>query len=1087
MTRYLMLIFVACAVSATFVAGARPAAALENLLLNPSFDADANGDGVADGWFGEIHSQEGAQGSFGLDNSVRHFGAASQRLDHSSANAAWVRVSQQPIPARPGASYVWRFWARGDCQIAAIIYEFRKGGLDYLTNTLFSGPAPADWQPITATFRASADADYFKLSLIAAGKGSVWFDNAYLAQVNELPYLTVRRTASPPRVDGRLDDPAWQSAATATDFMTLNGNGQLAAAATAAMAAFDDNALYIAFRCAEPDPSRLRREAKADGPEIWSDDRVEVFITPDPAQGHIHAGVSAAGFKCFESAANDRWNASWHGSPRWQWETPAWEAAAVVGQSEWTAEMRIPLAALAAAAGRGRTWGANFCRARLAGEPAKYSTWSYVPGLQFGRPERFGSLVFAAPAMQPPQMVRRDAAWMPPLPVIIPQPVSVRWREGVFRPDRDTRIIIADEKQRVGAKMLAADLAGRFRLRAPIVMADRAAGRGCIHLGVGAAFSPNPAPAESYRLEVRPDRVVIVGADDRGAFYGVQTLRQMLQADGAGQPLVPACEIEDRPSMPWRGWHMASPAAANLDLYRDVVDLLALLKYNTIVWEVDANFQYSSHPDISSPAAPTPAQLAALVAYAKERHFEVIPQLATFAHFDYVLQHPNYKHLAESQKTTKGWQSLFNYCPSNPQTYDLVFALMDELIEVFKPRYFHIGHDEARFDDIGVCERCRATDPWVLWAQDLNKLHAYLAAKGIRTLMWGDQFLEKDNGGPSFFTARATDMVPKDIIICDWHYGAGYDYASTLGYFAQHGFQALGCPWFDLDNVYGFAGAVKQQAALGFLGTTWYGVDSSVAAVPHIAAAWVIGAENAWSTGHPPIDKITYAPIPAFNHLWRLSPRRPARRFELVDLAPYCNESLVDSDRRDGWMGEGAGCDLRALPAGVQWIGNYPFSILRHETSSDASCVMLSDQTELGKHYPAAMRAIAVGRRASALLFLHTCAIPARRNRELYDPEGVNPSAVGRYVVRYADGEEREIPLLYQATIADFDSQLGFVQAQELWRGRTHSGALATLGVLRWENPRPQVEIESLDFISAEAQVRPALLAVTLEPARDQP
>ncbi|UCH34168.1 MAG: family 20 glycosylhydrolase [Armatimonadota bacterium] len=1076
MQRYISSLLIAAAVTAA-VAVAAPASALQNLFANPSFDVDEDADGLADGWIREIHTKEDAQGALAIDPTVRRDGAASQRIEHASDNAAWVRVSQQPIPARPGATYRFSAWLRGDCPVSIIVYEFRKSGLDYLSSTLFHETAPAEWEQRTATFSATPDADFFKVSLITAGKGTAWFDDASLVQIAEMPYLRVAHVATPPRIDGRLDDQAWHGAQAAADFMILGGQGELAPVATTAMAAFDDDALYVAFRCAEPDVSNLRLSASS----IWGDDRVEVFLAREGTPGYTHLGVTPKGLKGQERVLDTRWNTSWYAPPSARPEMAEWQAAASVGESEWTAEMRVPFAALGGALRPAENWSANFCRTRLAGGEEEYSTWSYVPGDRFARLDRFGGLVLAMPPAGPPRMVRRDARWMPPLPIVIPRPVSLRWGEGLFRPGARTRIVIAHQSQRVGADMLAADLAGRFGLRARVIVSNRTPRRDAVQIRVAAAGAGNQP--ESYQLRVTPDLVTITGADDRGAFYGIQTLRQLLQADGAGQAFVRACEVLDRPSLPWRGWHRSSPSAADLDLYREVVDLLALLKFNTIVWEVDGNLRYASRPDIGPASAPTPKQLAALVAYAKERHFEVIPQLATFAHFGYVLGNPNYRHLAESQETTKGFRSLFNYCPSNPETYEVAFDLMDELIDVFQPSYFHIGHDEASFDDIGVCERCRDTDPWVLWARDINTLHAHLAERGIRTMMWGDQFLEEHNGDVPFYTARATDMVPKDIMICDWHYNANHDYDRTLGYFAEHGFETLGSPWFDLRNVYDFAGAVEQQRALGFLGTTWSGVRGAVERLPHISAAWMIGADNAWSTGRPPLEDIAYDPIPTFNGLLRLPQSRRGDRFEVVDIAPYCNESLAGSDRGEGWMGDGADYDLRALRAGVEWIGGCPFLILPHDSPADRSCVMLCDETERGKYYPNAVRAITVGRRADALMFLHTSAVPAQRMRHLYDRQGVNPTDVGHYIVRYADGGEERIPLVYQSTIADFNSQVGFVQARALWRGRTASGALATLGVLRWDNPRPEVEIESLDFVSAERQVRPALLAVTLAPA----
>ncbi len=1050
---------------------------LTNLLSNPSFETDTNGSGVAEGWDGEIHTNEGAQGRLQLDRQVKHSGAASQRLEHTSANSAWLRVSQEPLPARPDAAYRVAVWVNAKGPYSVLLYEFRKNGLEYLTNTVAGGEKTDGWVEVSKVFMTTKEADHFKLSLIANGPGTVWFDDASVALVAERPYLKAPRVRSAPALNGRLDAPVWQQTPEVTGFFVLDGKGQTAPVQTSVKVMFDSEALLIGFRCEEPNMAGLVKGVTGDDPRVWQDDCVEVFLTTEPDQGgYVHLGLGAGGGQWQERTLGSTWYTDWYSFSSGNASPPQFQARVVRGDKWWSGELRLPFSQVGGVPAVGKTWGLQLCRTRRAGGAEENSSWSYTDGNRYAQPDRFGTLVFCAPPSVPPQLVSREIVAEKYTPVIIPQPVSLEWKPGVFRVTPETAIYIADASQRPEAELLRGDLESRFGLK--LRLAEGVAPAKAINLAVS---DGRPAPGdEGYRLQVETAGIGMVAGGARGRLYGVETLRQMLAADERG-PFVRCAVIGDEPSLKWRGWHMSSPGAAELPAFKRMVDTLALLKYNTIVWEVDGNLQYQTHPDLGSDRSPTKAQLKELVDHAKLRHFEVIPQLATFSHFDYILHRPAYQHLAESPKTTKGFESLSNYCPSNPEVYQLVFDLMGELVEVFQPRYFHIGHDEASFDDIGVCDRCRGKDPWVLWAEDINKLDGWIKEHGMRAAMWGDQLLPQHNGDKPFFTARATDLVAKDVLIFDWHYEPTHNYDETIQYFKQHGFEVVGCPWYEPRNVYDYASAAKRNGILGYCGTTWSGLPDPSPALPQLPAAWVIGGENSWSTDRPLLKDITYSPVPQFHRLWSLSGPGLPRSLRLVDLSGFCNESLVDTERHDGWMGVGPLYDLRSLSAGVVWAGDIPFRIVDAAANSGKACVMLADSTTAKGVYPEGVFEIPVGLKTTALYFLQTCSLPPARDRDLYSQK--NPTALGGYVVNYADGTQQRIPLRYLTNISDWNGQLGPAQAVGLWQGHTAGGALISLGAVEWQNPRSEVEIRSLDFTSALSSARPVLLGLSAAPA----
>jgi hypothetical protein len=90
---------------------------------------------------------------------------------------------------------------------------------------------------------------------------------------------------------------------------------------------------------------------------------------------------------------------------------------------------------------------------------------------------------------------------------------------------------------------------------------------------------------------------------------------------------------------------------------------------------------------------------------------------------------------------------------------------------------------------------------------------------------------------------------------------------------------------------------------------------------------------------------------------------------------------------------------------------------------------------------------------------------------------------VGSYVLRYADGETRELPLIYGEDTRDWNYAYEKIAdakyAREAWRdtGDTNLRLLHRA----YQNPRPDVEIATLDFISAEADAAPFVVAITVE------
>jgi hypothetical protein len=139
-----------------------------------------------------------------------------------------------------------------------------------------------------------------------------------------------------------------------------------------------------------------------------------------------------------------------------------------------------------------------------------------------------------------------------------------------------------------------------------------------------------------------------------------------------------------------------------------------------------------------------------------------------------------------------------SYCPLHPGVHEVVFALMDEILEVFEADAFHAGMDEVFYIGEDECPRCGGKDKSELFAGEVNRIRDHLAADGRELWIWGDRLIDGETTGLGMWEAsendthRAIDMVSKDVVICDWHYERA---DPTAALFALKGFRVITCPW----------------------------------------------------------------------------------------------------------------------------------------------------------------------------------------------------------------------------------------------------------------------------------------------------
>ncbi len=264
--------------------------------------------------------------------------------------------------------------------------------------------------------------------------------------------------------------------------------------------------------------------------------------------------------------------------------------------------------------------------------------------------------------------------------------------------------------------------------------------------------------------------------------------------------------------LPVRGFCISAPKPADLDNFLKFIENdLARKSVNTLILRVDFNYQYESYPALRDDSALSKDQVKRIVRTAKKCKIKIIPQINLLGHqswasdvykllqvFPQFDETPWVKMPADYKWPNADGLYCKSYCPLHPEVHKVVFALMDELMNVFEATAFHAGMDEVFYIGEDKCPRCSGRDKAQLFADEVRRIHDHLAQKGYELWIWGDRLLDGRTTGLGMWEAsmnntyRAIDMIPKDVVICDWHYEKA---EPTAAYFAMKGFKVVTCPW----------------------------------------------------------------------------------------------------------------------------------------------------------------------------------------------------------------------------------------------------------------------------------------------------
>ena len=446
---------------------------------------------------------------------------------------------------------------------------------------------------------------------------------------------------------------------------------------------------------------------------------------------------------------------------------------------------------------------------------------------------------------------------------LLPKPKERSFQDGAYTPGIHAMILLAPGTA-PGALLYARMLQQTFADQAGLTpdVGRGAARPGDIALAVDAAL-----PAGRYRLAIAPDAVTLTAGDDEALCNGVQTLRQIIDLNGA---VLPAQTITDWPDMATRGYYFdcSRGRVPKLSYLKQVADRLCRYKVNQWQLYIEHTYLFRDLSEAWRDDTPLTAQeILELDDYCAARHIELVPSLSTFGHMYKILSTKTCCDLCELEDSEKipfsysyaGWHHTLN--ASDPDSLAFVKKLIDEYRPLFRTNKFNICDDETF--DLGKGRSKEQADregAQALYVRHVKALCEYIVAQGGIPQFWGDIMWR--------FPESCREL-PKETICLNWGY-LPEQRENEIRDIAASGITQYACPgccgwnrWMPL-QLYAYKNNrimgrhARKYHAVGILNTDWgdYGhINDPRLTVPGM----LYGAAFAWNADEVPFDEINEA------------------------------------------------------------------------------------------------------------------------------------------------------------------------------------------------------------------------------------
>jgi len=587
--------------------------------------------------------------------------------------------------------------------------------------------------------------------------------------------------------------------------------------------------------------------------------------------------------------------------------------------------------------------------------------------------------------------------------------------------------------------------------------------------------------AESFVITADGQSCTISASDRRGFLYAVSAFAQMIK-DGK----LRHGTLVDSPFMGMRGCHFGIPTRENIPFFKRLVKYLLMpMRYNMMIVEIAAGMRFEKHPEINemwqimrekSASGEWPefrhhldmvcnggflekSEIRELMDYVESYGLEVVPEVQSMSHVQYLTKcHPeiaevsedhNYEATTDMRLADVPTDDFYpgSYCPSNEKSYELVFDVLEEVLEVFKPkRYVHMGHDEVY--KWGLCPKCKARKPEEILADDVWKYRNFLADRGLKMMIWGDMV----NTVNDYAIPAAIDLLPKDVLLLDfiWYFKPEADTENRL---LEHGYNVM------IGNLYSshfprYESRIRKPGMVGGQVSTWVMVDEKTLSFEGKMYDFIYSSQMLWSGSYTSCARNVYTKI--------LTDRLPMLRSLITSEQGLPSKNGTFRPFRLASGGGSVPVQITSvLPKDDVVLKGVPFTLAKPVSLSVPE--VNDNSTESVK--------LALHDNADSLVFLYAA---GRRAKRIAWKAML---AIGECVIHYTDGTSTSFALEYGYNIYHSAEKYGTPLAGSYYRHEGYSGTYAIdaalvskaadgsdimIGSYEWINPCPEKDIATV-------------------------
>lgn len=367
---------------------------------------------------------------------------------------------------------------------------------------------------------------------------------------------------------------------------------------------------------------------------------------------------------------------------------------------------------------------------------------------------------------------------------VIPQVQNLSVKDGdVYVFDSSRMLVYDNQDSRRSLELFAQDLEELVGIRPSVAAGTSEDAKDNVYFTLGLQDERK----EAYSINVSSDGILVRAVAPEGIYRATRTLLKSVGTEKTSSVEFPSAEVSDWPRFGYRGLMLdVSRHFSDVEMVKRTIDMLALHQLNIFHWHLTDDqgwrIEIKSHPELTEVGAwrddtvvgrylggtdyPTDGkrhggfytqeQIREIVAYAKERYIEIIPEIDLPGHTSAVLAaYPQLGCEDKEYKVANRWGVIRDVlCAGNPASLDLFKDIMDEVCDLFPGKYIHLGGDECVKDRWKACPKCqkkirelglkdgsRYSKEDYLQSWFMGEVASFVQSKGKRVIGW-DEILE---------------------------------------------------------------------------------------------------------------------------------------------------------------------------------------------------------------------------------------------------------------------------------------------------------------------------------------------------------